>query len=76
MIFLQSFQMPTQDDEESYFANPYNFKVKRTCYTTKYPFGLFSYRELPELYFNDITIFCGNNGSGKSSILPYQHPLP
>ena len=69
MIFLQSFQMPTQDDEESYFANPYNFKAKRTCYTTKYPFDLFRYRELPEFYFNDITIFCGNNGSGKSSIL-------
>ena len=69
MIYLQSFQMPTQDDEENYFSNPLNFKAKRTCYTTKYPFGLFRYRELPEFYFSDITIFCGNNGSGKSSIL-------
>lgn len=69
MIYLQSFQMPTRFDEESYFANPANFKAKRTCYTTKYPFDLFRYRELPEFYFTDITIFCGNNGSGKSSIL-------
>lgn len=69
MIYLQSFQMPTRDDEENYFASPANFKAKRTCYTTKYPFGLFRYRELPEFYFTDITIFCGNNGSGKSSIL-------
>ena len=69
MIYLQSFQMPTRDDEENYFTNPLNFKAKRTCYTTKYPFGLFRYRELPEFYFSDITIFCGNNGSGKSSIL-------
>ena len=69
MIYLQSFQMPTQDDEENYFSNPLNFKAKRTCYTTKYPFDLFRYRELPEFYFTDITIFCGNNGSGKSSIL-------
>ena len=69
MIYLQSFQMPTRSDEENYFANPGNFKAKRTCYTTKYPFDLFRYRELPEFYFTDITIFCGNNGSGKSSIL-------
>ena len=69
MIYLQSFRMPTRNDEENYFATPGNFKAKRTCYTTKYPFDLFRYRELPEFYFNDITIFCGNNGSGKSSIL-------
>ncbi len=69
MIYLQSFQMPAREDEEKYFANPLNFKAKRTCYTTKYPFGLFRYRELPEFHFADITIFCGNNGSGKSSIL-------
>ena len=61
--------MPTRTDEENYFSNPRNFKAKRTCYSTKYPFGLFRYRDLPEFYFTDITIFCGNNGSGKSSIL-------
>ena len=69
MIYLQSFRMPTRNDEEKYFSNPCNQKIRRTCYTTKYPFGLFRYRELPEFYFNDITIFCGDNGSGKSSIL-------
>ena len=61
--------MPTRIDEENYFTNPGNFKARRTCYTTKYPFDLFRYRDLPEFYFTDITIFCGNNGSGKSSIL-------
>ncbi len=69
MVYLQSFQMPTRETEEKYFANPGNVKAKRTCYSTKYPFDLFRYRELPEFYFTDITIFCGNNGSGKSSIL-------
>lgn len=68
MVYLQSFQMPTKDDEENYFFNGPP-KAKMTCYTTKYPFGLFRYRELPEFFFSDITIFCGNNGSGKSSIL-------
>ena len=67
MIYLMSFQMPTRENEENYFSE--NFKVKRTCYTTYYPFQLFQYRELPEFFFSDITIFCGNNGSGKSSIL-------
>ena len=61
--------MPTEEDEVRFFMNPNNFKAKKTCYTTKYPFGLFRYRELPEFYFSDITVFCGNNGSGKSSIL-------
>lgn len=69
MIYLQSFRFPTEDDEGNYFSAPGNFKAKRTCYTTKYPFGLFRYREFPEFYFSDITIFCGDNGSGKSSIL-------
>lgn len=69
MVYLQSFRMPSRYDEENYFADRFNFKVKRTCYTTRYPFDLFRYRELPEFYFTDITIFCGNNGSGKSSLL-------
>ena len=67
MVYLMSFRMPTQDDEENYMIK--SQKASRTCYTTKYPFGLFRHRELPEFYFTDITVFCGNNGSGKSSIL-------
>lgn len=67
MIYLQSFTLPTQSREEDYFM--WNQKAKRTCYDSNYPFGLFKYREIPELYFDDITIFYGNNGSGKSTIL-------
>ena len=59
--------MPSKRAEESYLSN--SDKAQRTYYTTKYPFDLFRYRELPEFYFTDITIFCGNNGSGKSSLL-------
>lgn len=69
MIYLQTFQMPTRESEEAFFSDLGNYKAKRTCYTTKYPFDLFRYRELLEFFFADITIFCGNNGSGKSSIL-------
>ena len=69
MIYLMNFQMPTREDEENYFSDKDNIKVKKTCYTTYYPFQLCQYRELPEFFCADITIFCGNNGSGKSSIL-------
>ena len=59
--------MPSGEAEAYFFST--NPKARRTCYTTTYPFGTFTYRQLPEFSFNDITIFCGNNGSGKSSIL-------
>ena len=69
MIYLSSFRLPSREQEEEFFFshNPKNF---RTCYTTKYPFGMFRDRGLPEDFiFDDITIICGNNGSGKSTIL-------
>ena len=73
MIYLKSFHIPSRDEDENFFNvksdlfSPKNF---RTCYTTKYPFGFFRERELPHNFeFRDITIFCGNNGSGKSTIL-------
>lgn len=68
MVFLQSFTMPTEAQEVDFFrfSNP---KAHKTCYESKYPFGLFKYRSLPEFYFEDITVFYGNNGSGKSTIL-------
>ena len=69
MIYLKSFHLPSRDEDENFFFSfsPKNF---RTCYTTRYPFGFFRERELPHNFeFRDITIFCGNNGSGKSTIL-------
>lgn len=73
MIYLSSFHFPSPEEEEDFFnVNSATFKLKnfRTCYTTKYPFGMFQNRGLPNNFkFKDITIFCGNNGSGKSTIL-------
>ena len=69
MIYLKSFHLPSRDEDENFFFSfsPKNF---RTCYTTRYPFGFFRERELPHNFeFRDITIFCGDNGSGKSTIL-------
>ena len=53
MIYLQTFRMPAREDEEAFFsADPRN---QRTCYTTKYPFHVFRYRQLPEFTFEPVT---------------------
>ena len=67
MVYLQSFTIPTEDEELEFFK--YDKRAQKTCYDSHYPFGLFRYREIPELYFEDVTVFYGNNGSGKSTIL-------
>lgn len=67
MVYLQSFSFPGEDQELDFFK--YNQRAKMTAYDSKYPFGLFRYREFPEFYFDDITVFYGNNGCGKSTIL-------
>ena len=67
MVYLQSFALPTASQEDHFFLC--NSKAKKTCYDSKYPFLLFKDRELPEFYFDDITIFYGDNGSGKSTLL-------
>lgn len=67
MVYLSSFALPTRDMEDDFFIS--NLKAKKTCYDSKYPFGLFRYRSFPELLFNDITVIYGNNGSGKSTVL-------
>lgn len=73
MIYLNSFHFPSRDEDEDSFnvqSAVFNVKNFRTCYTTKYPFVMFRERGLPDNFeFRDITIFCGNNGSGKSTIL-------
>lgn len=65
MIYLEKFMLPDSGTEEDYLEQ----FTKRTCYDTYYPFQIFYNRELPPLEFEDITIFYGGNGSGKSTIL-------
>ena len=67
MIYLKSFHLPTREEEEDFFH--VSKKALRTCYTTKYPFHVFRRRNLPDWQFSDVTILCGCNGSGKSTIL-------
>ena len=67
MVYLQAFTFPTEDQELNFHKD--NPKAQKTCYDSKYPFGLFRYRSFPEFFFSDITVFYGNNGSGKSTVL-------
>lgn len=62
--YLKSFSMPTREQEEGFL-----FYDRRTLLTSKYPFHVFRHRELPTFEFGSVTIFCGGNGSGKSTIL-------
>lgn len=63
MIYLENFDLLTNSMEEDFF-----FSFVRTCFTNCYPFRFFSDR-LRGLKFDDITIFCGSNGSGKITLL-------
>lgn len=65
MIYLESFDLLTLGQEETFFAS-----YCRTCFDSFYPFRIFSYEKgLSHLEFSDITIFSGGNGSGKSTLL-------
>ena len=64
MIYLESFSLPGQNAEEQFLND-----IRRTCYTSAYPFGVFMERQMPRFTFGDITILYGGNGSGKSTIL-------
>ena len=64
MLYLKEFSFPPKEREESFFM-----ALKRTCYSTAYPFGLFPQKGLTRLEFEPITILSGGNGSGKTSAL-------
>ena len=64
MRYIDSFQFPGVENEEQ-FVN----YIRRTCYTSFYPFEVFAENQLRELSFSEITILYGNNGSGKSTAL-------
>ena len=62
--YLRSFAFPDPLEESEFLLGQ-----KRTCYNGAYPFKLFPPKELERLEFAPVTILCGGNGSGKSTIL-------
>ena len=63
-MYIDFFQFPGVDAEEQ-FVN----YIRRSCYRSFYPFGVFVENMLESLSFSEITILYGNNGSGKSTAL-------
>lgn len=63
-MYIDYFRFPGVDAEEQ-FVN----YIRRTCYSSFYPFGVFAENQLESLSFAEITILYGNNGSGKSTAL-------
>ena len=67
MVYLEEFQLPGEEQQVRCLAG--DSENKRTCYGSRYPFGLFLNRMVPPLKLEEITILCGGNGSGKTTIL-------
>lgn len=63
-MYLNRFRLPGIDAEERFLTG-----IRRTCYTTFYPFGIFMNKAVPDISFEPITIFYGGNGSGKTTLL-------
>ncbi len=62
--YLRSFAFPGGNAEAEFLL-----AQKRTCYNGSYPFRLFPQKGLDRLDFAPVTILCGGNGSGKSTVL-------
>lgn len=45
------------------------YGLKRTCYTSVYPYKIFPMKGLEEVELAPVTIFYGGNGSGKTTLL-------
>ena len=64
MLYLKEFSFLPKEREEDFFI-----ALKRTCYSTAYPFDIFPQRGLTRLEFEPVTILSGGNGSGKTTAL-------
>ena len=63
-MYLTQFDFPGESAENKYITD-----FRSTCWDSFYPFGVFPQRELENVKFEPITIFCGGNGSGKTTAL-------
>lgn len=71
MVYLDSFILPTLDDEERRNGIlDQEFRMLDMGYSdNRYPCGIFPQKQLERLDFEPITILYGGNGSGKSTLL-------
>ncbi len=64
MVYLDSFTFPDAEAETSFIMG-----VRRTCYSSFYPFKILSRRQFERIDFEPVTILYGGNGTGKSTAL-------
>lgn len=64
MIYLESFSIPTPEEEEQVLNYHFHEFYTQQCY----PFKVFE-SPLPTLHMQNITILYGGNGSGKTTLL-------
>ena len=57
MVYLTSFSFPDADREFDF-----RLTVKRTCFSSLYPFGVLSAKGLLSLEFEPVTLLYGGNG--------------
>lgn len=63
IIYLESIRL-LENDEEGLAMD------ERKIYNSYYPFGIFSHmKNIKNIKFGSITLFCGSNGCGKSTLL-------
>ena len=63
MVYLESIRL-LENDEEGLAMD------ERKIYNSYYPFGIFSHmKNIKNIKFGSITLFCGSNGCGKSTLL-------
>ncbi|MGO1580266.1 MAG: AAA family ATPase [Peptoniphilaceae bacterium] len=67
MIYVSGFKLDSYEIEYNNLF--YDYRSKMTCFSNKYPFGVFGHRLRDNIELGHIIIFCGDNGSGKSTIL-------
>lgn len=65
MIYLKSFNLLSELMEHNVVCD---YEVRR-IFNSSYPVGMFPLKNLEKITFDNITIFCGGNGSGKTTIL-------
>lgn len=65
MIYLSQFVFPSDEQEENYLH-----KIRETCFTSVYPFGVLTEHGVRTLNFDEVvTVLYGGNGSGKTTAL-------
>lgn len=64
MLYLKNFEFLTEETEQRMLA-----LERRLCFDQFYPMGIFPAKGMKRIEFDDVTIFYGGNGSGKSTAL-------